>query len=133
MGSEMCIRDRTPINTNAPGRVPGGSSCGSASAVAGRLVDFALGSDTGGSVRVPASFCGLYGLRPTHGRISLDGVLPQSSSYDTVGWFARDPETFAQVGSVLLQSESRNKLPSHVLIAEDAFALLDNNVSEARS
>ena len=121
----------TPINTNAPGRVPGGSSSGSASAVAGGLVDFALGSDTGGSVRVPASFCGLYGLRPTHGRISLDGVLPQSSSYDTVGWFARDPDTFAQVGSVLLQSESRNKLPSQVLIAEDAFALLDNNVSEA--
>ena len=121
----------TPINTNAPGRVPGGSSSGSASAVAGGLVDFALGSDTGGSVRVPASFCGLYGLRPTHGRISLDGVLPQSSSYDTVGWFARDPETFAQVGSVLLQSESRNKLPTQVLIAEDAFALLDNNVSEA--
>ena len=119
----------TPINTNAPGRVPGGSSSGSASAVAGGLVDFALGSDTGGSVRVPASFCGLYGLRPTHGRISLDGVLPQSSSYDTVGWFARDPETFAQVGSILLQSESRNKLPSQVLIAEDAFALLDNNVS----
>ena len=121
----------TPINTNAPGRVPGGSSSGSASAVAGGLVDFALGSDTGGSVRVPASFCGLYGLRPTHGRISLDGVLPQSSSYDTVGWFARDPDTFAQVGSVLLQSESRNKLPSQVLIAEDAFALLDKNVSEA--
>ena len=121
----------TPINTNAPGRVPGGSSSGSASAVAGGLVDFALGSDTGGSVRVPASFCGLYGLRPTHGRISLDGVLPQSSSYDTVGWFARDPEPFAQVGSILLQSDGRNKLPSQVLIAEDAFALLDNNVSEA--
>ena len=121
----------TPINTNAPGRVPGGSSSGSASAVAGGLVDFALGSDTGGSVRVPASFCGLYGLRPTHGRIPLDGVLPQSSSYDTVGWFARDPATFAKIGSVLLQSETRNPLPGRVLIAEDAFALLDNAISEA--
>ena len=93
----------TPVNPRAPGRVPGGSSSGSASAVAGELVDFALGSDTGGSLRVPASFCGLYGLEPTHGRIPLDGVLPQSASYDTVGWFARDPETFARVGAVLLQ------------------------------
>jgi len=121
----------TPINTNAPCRVPGGSSSGSASAVAGGLVDFALGSDTGGSVRVPASFCGLYGLRPTHGRIPLDGVLPQSSSYDTVGWFARDAATFAKIGSVLLQSETRNPLPGRVIIAEDAFALLDNAISEA--
>ena len=121
----------TPVNSNALGRVPGGSSSGSASAVAGTLVDFALGSDTGGSVRVPASFCGLYGLRPTHGRIPLSGVLPQSSSYDTVGWFARDIETFSKVGTVILQSDISNTLPKKVVIAEDAFELLDRSTYEA--
>ena len=121
----------TPVNANAPGRVTGGSSSGSAAAVAGGLVDFALGSDTGGSVRVPASFCGIYGLRPTHGRISLRGVLPQSSSYDTVGWFAREPEIFAKVGSVILQSDGTNELPRRVVIAQDAFELLPTNVFDA--
>ena len=121
----------TPVDPRAPGRVPGGSSSGSASAVAGGLVDFALGSDTGGSVRVPASFCGLFGLRPTHGRIPLDGVLPQSASYDTVGWFARDPETFARVGAVLFQRNIPTGLPSQLLIAVDAFELVDPPVAEA--
>ena len=93
----------TPTNPRSPNRVPGGSSSGSASAVAGSLVDFALGSDTGGSVRVPSSFCGLYGLRPTHGRIPLDGILIQAPSYDTIGWFARDIALFARIGSVVLQ------------------------------
>ena len=111
----------TPVNTAAPGRVPGGSSSGSASAVAGGVVDFALGSDTGGSVRMPASFCGLYGLRPTHGRISLDGVLPQAASFDTVGWFTRDAETFERVGRVLLRSTDKPAQPSRLVIAEDLF------------
>ena len=102
----------TPRNPRAPGRVPGGSSSGSASAVAGKLVDFALGSDTGGSVRVPASFCGLYGLRPTHGRIPLDGMLLQAPSYDTIGWFARDAETFARVGAVILPPATATEPPA---------------------
>ncbi|MDG2383737.1 MAG: amidase [Pirellulaceae bacterium] len=121
----------TPVNSNAPGRVPGGSSSGSAAAVAGNLVDFALGSDTGGSVRVPASFCGLYGLRPTHGRVSLDGVLPQADSYDTVGWFARDAKTLAKVGSTLLQSPIIDELPQRVVVAQDAFELLDEATYDA--
>src|ERR671919_35843 len=95
----------TPVNPRAPGRVPGGSSSGSAAAVAGALVDFALGSDTGGSVRVPSSFCGLYGLRPTHGRIPLDGILLQAPSYDTVGFLARDAELFRAIGKLLLAGD----------------------------
>lgn len=115
----------TPVNPNAPGRVPGGSSSGSASAVAGQLVDFALGSDTGGSVRVPSSFCGLFGLRPTHGRIPLDGMLLQAPSFDTIGWFARDAETFARVGSVMLPPGPDSPRPQHLVIAEDAWELAE--------
>jgi amidase len=121
----------TPVNPRAPERVPGGSSSGSASAVAGGLVDFALGSDTGGSVRVPASFCGLYGLRPTHGRIPLDGLLPQAPSYDTIGWFARDADLLARVGAVLLQSSLPTAHPSRLVIAEDTFEIADPAVTQA--
>lgn len=120
----------TPTNPRAPGRVPGGSSSGSASAVAGGLVDFALGSDTGGSVRVPSSFCGLFGLRPTHGRIPLDGILLQAPSYDTIGWFADSSETFARVGAVLLQRQIPEARPQSLVIAEDAFELADPDVLE---
>ena len=121
----------TPRNPRAPGRVPGGSSSGSASAVAGKLVDFALGSDTGGSVRVPASFCGLYGLRPTHGRIPLDGMLLQAPTYDTIGWFARDVETFARVGAVILPPAAETTRPRRLVIAEDAFELAEAPVRDA--
>ena len=121
----------TPRNPRAPGRVPGGSSSGSASAVAGKLVDFALGSDTGGSVRVPASFCGLYGLRPTHGRIHRDGMLLQAPSYDTIGWFARDAETFARVGAVILPPAGGTPRPRRLVIAEDAFELAEPPVRAA--
>ncbi len=111
----------TPINVAAAGRVPGGSSSGSAAAVAGGLVDFAIGSDTGGSVRGPASFCGIYGIRPTHGRISLAGACPLSPIFDTCGWFARDPHTLARIGDVLLGGTA--SVPGRLLVARDAFAL----------
>lgn len=121
----------TPVNPKAPDRVPGGSSSGSASAVAGDLVDFALGSDTGGSVRVPSSFCGLYGLRPTHGRVPFDGVLVQAPSFDTIGWFARDPAMLARVGAVLLQTSIGDAHPSQLVIAEDAFEVAQPAVAAA--
>lgn len=121
----------TPVNVRAPDRVPGGSSSGSAAAVAAGLVDFALGTDTGGSVRIPASFCGLHGIRPTHGRIAMDGVLAQAPSYDTVGWFARDAEMFARVGEVLLRAEIAPARPKRMVIAEDAFAVADADVAAA--
>ncbi|PAP97269.1 amidase [Mesorhizobium wenxiniae] len=92
----------SPTNPAAPDRVTGGSSSGSAAAVAGGLADIATGSDTGGSIRAPASFCGLIGLRTTHGRISLEGAMPLAPSLDTFGWFAGDMVTYEKVGAVLL-------------------------------
>lgn len=92
----------TPLNTSAPGRVPGGSSSGSAAAVAARLVDFALGTDTGGSTRVPASYCGLWGLRTTHGILSRAGLVPLHPSFDTATWLAHEAGTFERVAEVLL-------------------------------
>jgi amidase len=96
----------TPLNPRWPHALPGGSSSGSASAVAAGRVDFALGTDTGGSVRVPAAFCGVWGIRPTHDAVSLDGVLPFAPCFDTVGWFARSADVLARVGRVLLTADT---------------------------
>lgn len=123
--------DGTPVNVRAPDRVPGGSSSGSAAAVAAGLCDTALGTDTGGSVRVPASFCGLYGIRPTHGRLDLSGMLPQAPSSDTAGWFARDALTFARVSAVMLHEKISESLPDHLVIAYDCFGFADPEVSLA--
>ncbi|XP_050223140.1 amidase 1 [Mercurialis annua] len=114
----------TPINPCAPDCVPGGSSSGSAVVVGAKLVDFSLGSDTGGSVRVPASYCGILGFRPSHGAVSISGAVPMAQSFDTVGWFARDPVILNRVGRVLLQlTELGQTKPSQIIIAEDCFQL----------
>ena len=121
----------TPVNPAAPDRIPGGSSNGSVSAVAGRLVDFALGTDCGGSVRLPASYCGVLGMRPTYGRVPLDGVIPFGPSFDAVGWFARDADILERVGRVLLDDEAEPPRPKRLLYARDAFDLVDPRVTEA--
>jgi amidase len=120
----------TPTNPKAPGRIPGGSSSGSAVAVAGGLVDFALGSDCGGSVRLPASYCGIYGIRTTHGLIPAAGVVDLAASFDTVGWFARDPQTMRRVGEVLLPP-APDFAPKRLLIAGDAFAFAGEEITAA--
>jgi amidase len=129
----------TPLNPAAPDRVPGGSSSGSASAVACGLADFALGTDTGGSVRVPASNCGIWGLRPTHGRVSVAGVMPFSPTLDTVGVLARDIDILQRSMSVLLGSSERagvspapaDKVPKSIHLITEAFDLCDAEVRAA--
>ena len=142
----LCFRGEnghmgTPPNPKFPKLIPGGSSSGSAAAVAAGLCDFSLGTDTGGSVRTPAACCGVLGFRPTHGALSADGVVPLAPSFDAVGWFARDASTLAAVGDVLLPPASTppsprdpkaaplspspskgGEPPSKILIAEDLFS-----------
>jgi amidase len=124
----------TPLNAHAPDRVPGGSSSGSASAVACGLVDFALGTDTGGSTRVPASNCGIWGFRPSHGFVSVAGVNPLAPSFDTVGILAQKADVLAKVGLVLLAAApvSPNK-PATIHLIREAFALADPDVQKTLS
>ena len=121
----------TPTNLNAPSCVPGGSSSGSAAALTTDLYDFSIGSDTGGSVRIPASFCGLIGMRPTHNRINTKGVYPMAPSFDTVGWFSNNPEIFQKVGNVLLNNIERSNVDfKQYVVAEDLLELCDAEVQD---
>jgi amidase len=120
-----------PVNVNAPGRIPGGSSNGSAAAVAGKLVDFAIGSDCGGSVRIPASYCGILGMRPTWGRVPLDAAVPFGPSFDVAGWFAADAALFEKIGRVLLKDRKKAGIATRLLLASDAFAFVDRAVRAA--
>ena len=120
-----------PVNPRAPQHVTGGSSCGSAAAVAGGLCDFALGSDTGGSIRVPASFTGLYGLRPSFGRIATEGATPMAPSYDTIGFLAREAELLCKVGHVLLEGERVEAKVERLLLAKDLFGHAEASADQA--
>ena len=119
-----------PVNPAAPERVPGGSSSGSAAGVAGGLFEFALGSDTAGSVRIPASYCGVYGIRPSWGAVNPCGVLPLGPSFDTVGWFAREATLLRRVGEVLLPPDPPRAL-GPLLKAEEAWMNADPAVAAA--
>jgi amidase len=113
-----------PVNSRAPGRITGGSSSGSAAAVAAKLCDFSIGSDTGGSVRAPASYCGLWGIRPTQGRVDNRQALPLAASFDTAGYFADDPKVFARVAPVFLGEDKQVFKLTQVSRADDAFERL---------
>lgn len=123
--------DGTPINPNAHDALPGGAASGAAVAVAAGMVDFALGVDSDGAVRTPASFCGVYGFRPTHGRLPLDGVLARAQSFACVGWLAQSAKILAQAGEVLLECEIADDLPDRLVIATDGFAAADSDTGAA--
>lgn len=122
-----------PLNSAAPECDPGGSTSGPAAAVAGRLCDLGLGTDTLGSIRVPASYCGLYGYRPTHGRISTAGVLPLAQRFDTVGLLAREPGVLRRAAETLIgeRAAAGSDLPRRLLIAEEVLAAAEPEVAEA--
>lgn len=120
----------TPVNPAGPGRIPGGSSSGSASVTAAGLVDFAIGSDTGGSVRIPATYCGLYGIRTTFGAIALDRCMALAPSFDTCGWFARDAAMFARVGAVLLDQHVQPARPKRLVMDPALSAMCDPATGE---
>lgn len=124
-----------PINPNYPQLVPGGSSSGSGAAVASGEVDFGLGTDTGGSVRVPASCCGLFGMRPTHGRITLKGCLSLSDHLDTVGVMTRSITLLNQVMRVLLDTNlehsSESKHITTILLVDDWLSQCAPEIAKA--
>ena len=122
----------TPANARAPEHIPGGSSNGSAAAVTAGLVDFAIGTDCGGSVRLPASYCGILGIRPSVDRVPLDGVIPFGPPFDVAGWFARDAKVLEKVGRVLLADDDPEPAPPRRLLrAADAFSMVDERVADA--
>ncbi|MFP3124914.1 amidase [Ectobacillus funiculus] len=121
----------TPVNPKAVDRIPGGSSSGSAVAVAAGLVDFALGTDTGGSVRIPSSYCGIYGFRPTHDAVLVDGVIPLAKSFDTVGWMAKNPELLLEIAHILIDDQGAEGQFHNIFWAEEAWGVLNTNDKEA--
>lgn len=120
----------TPLNPRAPDRVPGGSSSGSASATAAGACDFALGTDTAGSIRVPAALCGVFGVRVSHGRVSTDGVFPMAPSFDSVGWLAPSAGVLGLVGATLLDGTAVMGDVHRIVVAEDLMQAADVAVQQ---
>lgn len=121
----------SPINPHDSRRLTGGSSGGTGAATAGGLVDFAFGSDCLGSVRVPASYNGVLGMRPTYQRIKNDGEAPYCESMDVLGYVAKDPEVFKSISKLLLGEDKDKVTYSKLLIAEDCFESVHSNVVDA--
>ncbi|MCR2805688.1 amidase [Paenibacillus soyae] len=128
----------TPVNPKAPGRIPGGSSSGSAVAVASGMADVALGTDTAGSVRVPASYCGVYGMRPTYGRITMQGIVPLAPAVDTAGWMADSLSTLAKTANALMPDGGQEHAKAapiqtvkRLIWPSDMWALLDREVKSS--
>ncbi|NTF46129.1 amidase [Agrobacterium rhizogenes] len=119
----------TPINPAAPLRMPGGSSSGSATAVAANLADIGLGSDTGGSVRLPASFCGLVGWRPTHGLLPPRGMLGLAPTFDVPGFFTRDLQTMGLLVTLFCGSDAKTEL--NVRVPSDIWNLVEQETKSA--
>jgi amidase len=121
-----------PVNPAAPGRDPGGSTSGPAAAVAGGLCELGLGTDTLGSIRVPASYCGLYGYRPTHGAVDPTGALPLAQRFDTIGLLAADPALLARAARALLGGRASHEAPPRRLVlATDALDAAEPEVAAA--
>jgi Asp-tRNA(Asn)/Glu-tRNA(Gln) amidotransferase A subunit family amidase len=121
----------TPPNAAVAGAIPGGSSSGPATAVASGQVSIGLGTDTGGSIRVPASYQGLWGLRTTHEAIARDGLLGLAPSFDTVGWITRDAATLRAAASASLGSAGREGLTAGFAVAPALIALSSPAVQDA--
>jgi len=121
----------TPPNPAVVGGIPGGSSSGPASAVALGQASIGLGTDTGGSIRVPASYQGLWGLRTTHGFVSTEGVLPLSPSFDTVGWLTRSPRTLWAAAAASLDATTDLESLGGFAIAPAITALAEPDVRAA--
>lgn len=114
----------TPVNPKYPNLIPGGSSSGSATAVAENRCDFAIGTDTGGSIRLPATCCGVYGLKPTYARVSRQGVLPTFSSLDSVGPFAGQVDMLSQAMQIICPDFTMQN-DEKMTVADFKIAILD--------
>jgi amidase len=128
----------TPVNPHNPDCIPGGSSSGCASSTAAKLCDIGLGSDTAGSIRLPASFCGIWGFRPSHGLLSSEGVVPLSPSFDTPGWMTRDADSLRLVGKTLLPIQSQAQTSSNIsnkkiLFPKDVWELCSYEINQTLS